>query len=331
MKLLITGATGFIGRNLLLQMLAAERWNKIIVPVRDPDKLQSLLVTEGWKTPPANLQILKCTPEFWGNDLDCDAAVHCAAVLFGSSSREYYSTNVQGTLKLLKKLPPAAKIILLSSQSAGGPTPQGCEFRDETTPDHPITNYGKSKKEMEETCLTTFPTRDFIFLRPPMVLGARDQATLPLFRLARGRLRPKPGFCSKQYSFVAVRDLCRAISTVLEIDTKALRRRVFYVCHPESITDRDLIQCAGNLLGKKGCILPLPQAIIRAAAWVVDAIPALRYAVPNLTRDRVQEIWPDAWVIHGNRFEEIFHFRCTIGLKEALGDALKYYRDRQDI
>ncbi len=324
--LLITGATGFIGRNFLLQALSAGRWSEIIAPVRNPEKLYSLLLTEGWKTPPTNLRILKCTPESWGNDLGCDAAVHCAGVLFGRSTREYYSTNVQGTLKLLKKLPPAAKVVLLSSQSAGGPTPQSCEFRDETTPDHPITDYGKSKKEMEETCLSSFPERDLIILRPPMVLGARDQATLPLFRLARKRLWPKPGFLSKRFSFVAAADLCRAIFTVLENDTKFLQCRIFYISHPESISDRELIECSGKLLGKKGLVLPLPHNIVQAVAFFVDAFPALRNAVPSLTRDRVREIWPNCWIVHGDRFEKMFHFHCKVGLEESLSDALKWYR-----
>ncbi|PWU09725.1 MAG: hypothetical protein C5B47_03030 [Verrucomicrobia bacterium] len=325
-KLLITGATGFIGRNLLLKALAADPWSEIITPVRSPEKLRRSLSQDGWNVLPANLRIVKCTPESWGDELDCDAVVHCAGALFKRSPEEYHAVNVLGTLELLKKLPPTAKVVLLSSQSAGGPTPQGSEFRNEAMPDHPITSYGKSKKEMERVCLSTFPTRDLIVLRPSMVLGARDQATLPLFRLAKGRLRPKPGFISKRYSFIAVNDLCRAVFITLAKDTKTLGERIFYVCNPEPVCDRDLIQCAGVLLGKNGYIFPVPQEIIRVAAFLIDAIPAFRNAVPSLTRDRVREIWPNRWVVAGDRFEEAFHFYCSSGLAESLQDALQWYQ-----
>ncbi len=281
---------------------------------------------EGWKKPPRNLRILRVTSDSWGGDLECEAAVHCIGVLFGRSPAEYHSANVQGAMTLLKALPSSAKIVLLSSQSAGGPTSSEGKARDEETPDTPITGYGKSKKEMELACLSAFSDRDILILRPPMVLGARDQATLPLFRLAAGWVRPKPGLRSKRYSFLAVNDLCAAIFAVLDRDTTALRRRIFYVCHPESFTDRELIECAGRLLGKKGWVLPLPQICVRTAALLIDALPSLRHMVPSLTRDRVREIFPDYWVISGRRFKETFDFHCKTRLADALSDTWKWYQ-----
>lgn len=325
MRLLITGATGFIGRNLLLRAIAAKSWREVIAPVRNPEKLLSILVTEGWEKPPPTLRILRWTPGLWGENLECDAAVHCAGVLFGRTEAEYRA-NVQGPLELLRALPVSAKVILLSSQSAGGPTPWGREARDEEIPDEPITLYGKSKREMEAACLSAFPDRDILFLRLPMVLGARDRAILPLFRLSAGMLRPKPGIVTKYYSFLSVKDLCGAIFAVLGCDTVSLQRRIYYVCHPKSVSDRDLIECVAGLLGKKGWIFPVPHSCVRAASHFVDAVPFLRNVVPSLTRDRVHEIFFNRWVIEGGRFEETFCFYCATGFVDSLSDTLWWYR-----
>lgn len=326
MKLLITGSTGFIGRNLLLQALATEKWSEIITPARDPQKLRSLLSREGWIKLPPNLRILQSTPGHWGDDLTCDAVVHCAGVLFGRSHAEYHGVNVEGTLALLRKIPESAKVVLLSSQSAGGPTPKECKTRDEMTPDMPITHYGRSKKEMEAACLSNFKYRDLLILRLPMVLGARDQAILPLFHLAARKWRPKPGFLPKHYSFISVQDLCAAILRTLETETHTSTQQIYYVSHPQPISDCQLIECAGDLLGKKGRIVPLPHGFVRAAALLVDILPNMRRKIPSLTRDRVREIWPNHWVVDGSCFEKAFDCRCQIGLEASLSDALKWYR-----
>ena len=47
MKLLITGSTGFVGRNLLLHALRDPYWSEIILPVRNREKLHQQLQAEG--------------------------------------------------------------------------------------------------------------------------------------------------------------------------------------------------------------------------------------------------------------------------------------------
>lgn len=327
MRLLITGSTGFIGRNFLLQALTLQQqWSEVIAPVRNPEKLFSFLAEEGWQKPPSQLRILPFAPPSWGKHLECDVAVHCAGVLFGRSPADYYAINVEGTLELVRALPESTKIVLLSSQAAGGPTPSNYKAREIGMLDEPLTDYGESKRAMEERCLSDFFGRDIVILRPPMVLGARDPATLPLFQLAARRLRPKPGLAPKQYSFISVKDLCDAVFAVIGENTQTLQQRILYVCYPESITDRDLIECAGKLLGVKGWIFPLPQRLVQAAAFFLDAIPTLRNKIPSLTRDRVREIFPDRWVVNGSQFEKTFHFHCETGLEASLAEALAWYR-----
>ena len=94
---------------------------------------------------------------------------------------------------------------------------------------------------MERAIRDEFPNRPISILRPPMILGPRDTATLPLFRMARGALRIKPGLRAKSYSFIAVDDLVTAIFLALE---SAPFPQASYVASAQSMTDWQLIAAA---------------------------------------------------------------------------------------
>jgi len=320
MNLLVTGATGFVGRNLLLQ--AVHDGHRVYAPVRDAEKLKSQILSED--IDPKQVVSLGVDPASWPI-LSLDAAVLSAGVLFARTFPEYLSTNVVWTQAILRALPKSCPVVILSSQSAGGPTPEGLLMRDEATADDPITWYGESKLRMERAIRRKFPKRKAIFLRPPMILGARDAATLPLFKMAGGALRPKPGLRTKSYSFIHVDDLVRAIFASIR-SANALAGKTYYVSARDPITDRQLIEGAGKALGRGGFTLPLPQDMIKMLSLVVDAVPALRNATPSLTRDRAREIWKDRWVVDAARFEKDSGWEATRTLEEALAEACAYYR-----
>ena len=80
------------------------------------------LAAEGFPGRPAELRIAR-----WGDPppAEVDHAVHCAGVLFARHRDEYFRVNVEETLAVLTRLPAPVRLIVLSSQSAGGPTPAG--------------------------------------------------------------------------------------------------------------------------------------------------------------------------------------------------------------
>jgi len=319
MTLLLTGSTGFVGRNLLLRVLRDGSFQRIVLPVRDEAKLRRQLAADGFPSLPKGVEVRPSYPAAWEKRVRCDVVVHAAAVLFGRSWEEYERVNIEGTRALLSAVSGKPRVILISSQSAGGPTPRGTTFRDEKTADAPISDYGRSKRDMERMVFREFPNANVLALRPPMVLGARDLATLPLFAMAASRIRVKPGWAHKTYSWIAVEDLIDAILATLRPDPPESRRRVFYVANPNSITDSELISAAVRAsAGPRGMVLRLPQTVLRIAAKVVDAVPSLRSSVPSLTRDRAVELFRDRWVVSGDAFSAAFAFTPTRTLDSAL-------------
>ena len=324
MRILVTGATGFIGRTLVLRALRDERVAEVIVPVRSPDKLREQLAREG-ATGTRKLRVIKAAAPAWelGDVGPVDRVVHCAGVLFGRTREEYFRVNVDGTLDLMRQLSGSPRTIVLSSQSAGGPTPSGHHAKKLDHPDLPLSWYGESKLRME-SAVREAGHRDVFFLRAPMVLGPGDQATLPLFRMVRGKIWTKPGRELKHFSWISSDDLADAIEAWFERGADNLP--VAHVTSPGTITDADLMLTAGKVSGRRGKLLPVPQILLKPVAFASKFIPAIGEKVPSLTADRAREIWPNRWVIDPDPFHAATGWRGQATLEDTLARTLEWFR-----
>jgi nucleoside-diphosphate-sugar epimerase len=314
--LLVTGATGFVGRNLLLREIS--QGTQILAPVRDAKKLRAQLEIEGFD--PTSVMPLDPEPENWPAGIHPTHALLSAGVLFARHRDEYFATNVDWTLRILEALPESARVVVLSSQSAGGPTPHGRAARTESDADTPLTWYGKSKLALERA-LQSQKNRRICILRPPMILGARDTATLPLFKMALGLIRTKPGLRRKEFSFLSVDDVVEAVQSAWSFESPGPH----YISAHRTITDWELIDTAARAAGGKGVTLPIPIAAVKVMSLLVDSIPSLRRSTPSLTRDRAKEIWADRWVVDSTAFRRATGWQSRQDLAEALNGAFRHY------
>ena len=323
MRLLVTGATGFIGRTLVLRALRDERIAEVVAPVRSEDKLRAQLAREGIGDT-GKLTILEAEAPHWDfrHIGPVDRVVHCAGVLFGRTREEYFRVNVDGTLRLLESVPGNPDAVVLSSQSAGGPTPEGHQAKKLDHPDRPISWYGESKLHMERVVRDAGHGR-VRFLRAPMVLGPGDQATLPLFRMVRGKLWTKPGRELKHFSWVSSDDLAEAIETWFQGGREL---GVAHVTSPGTITDAELMLTAGKVSGRQGKLLRVPQILLKPVAFASKFIPAIGKSVPSLTADRAREIWPNRWVIDPDPFHEATGWRGQATLEDTLARTLAWFQ-----
>jgi nucleoside-diphosphate-sugar epimerase len=246
--LLITGATGFVGRNLILREIA--RGTQILAPVRSAAKLRAQLESEG--VDPRAVTALDADPAQWVGGVQPTHALLSAGVLFARDREEYFATNVDWTLRVLEALPESTRIVVLSSQSAGGPTPPGRAARTESDADTPLTWYGKSKLALERA-LQSQKARRLCILRPPMILGPRDTATLPLFKMAMGLVRTKPGLRRKEFSFISVEDVVEAVEAAWNCESTGPH----YISAHRTITDWELIGTAARAAGGKSRPAPI--------------------------------------------------------------------------
>lgn len=325
MRILITGATGFIGRTLVMRALGDDSVSEVIAPVRSAEKLRAQLAREGV---PASLRLRVIeaeAPEWDFRDIGpVDRAVHCAGVLFSRSRDRYFRVNVEGTLRFLQTLRGRPRVVVLSSQSAGGPTPAGLAAKKITHADRPLSWYGASKLRMELAVRELAPGYPVLLLRAPMVLGPGDQATLPLFRMVRGKIWVKPGLRPKYFSWIASGDLADGIHRWLARDDAGLQAA--QIAAPDIISDSRLMRTAARVSGRQGLLLPVPQVVLRAVALASRFIPSISAKVPSLTPDRAREIWPRRWVIDGAPFAEMTGWHARATLEDTLARTLAWFR-----
>jgi len=325
-KLLLTGVTGFVGRNLLLKVLEEATYERIYVPVRSVEKFRAQLQGDGFEEIPSRVEpVVLSAPDWNFSELPVvDHVIHSAGTIFASSRAEYFKTNVDGTLNLLRslKLAPSSRTVILSSQAAAGPCANGGP-RNETHTEAPVTWYGESKLEMERQVTAEFhgqlAEKPYLFLRPPMIFGPRDQATLPLFKMARFPLRVKPGGRPKFFSYLAVSDLVNAILVTLKAPSwGGLAGRAFFVASQEPVTDEQLISLCGAAQNRSGYLVKIPHKLLWGVSQVVERVPQWRSGIPNLTADRVREIWPERWVVSTENFAQGFQWKANEELTKTI-------------
>lgn len=317
MKFLLTGATGFVGGQFLRAAVSAPGTQRVAISVRSRAKAEALL--QGL-SPEGRRKVEVCEGDHrgWGFGrvaFTPDAAVHCAGVLFARSPEEYLVGNLGGTEALCREIPKRCPLLVLSSQSAVGPTPPGQAPLDESATPAPLSDYGKSKLAMEEFLREEAARRPVQILRPPMILGPGDRAIRPLFAMVRGPLWLKPGWADKQLSWIAVGDLVRAMLAAL---SRPAKTGVWFVAAEDPLTDRELIQTAARLLGRRAPLLRLPRPILRLAGELSARFLAIGEKVPSLMPDRARELLHDRWLIDATAFRRDFSWRSQQTVAEAL-------------
>ncbi|NBV51644.1 NAD-dependent epimerase/dehydratase family protein [bacterium] len=334
MKVMLTGASGFVGRNLFISLLTDPRVQKIVLPVREPRKLTKQWEQDGIRVSENKVEVIEtAAPEWHGlGSQAVDVLIHSAGILFARAQKDFFDTNVKGTLNLLKQV-KYDRAVVLSSQAASGPCQAGQNTKTENDVPEPITWYGRSKLEMERLVQEQLGDKNIICIRPPIILGARDTATLPLFKMVKGRVLFKPGLKPKYYSYIAVKDLVRAIEQVIWVSNplKAFQQKVYFVASEEVITDETLIVTAAAAAKKRGVLLKIPQPLLKGIVKVVDAVPAWREAIPSLSSDRAQEIWPDRWVVSSHKFQQMFEWQAKCPLLETLKETHDWYVRNGDL
>lgn len=330
MKLFLTGATGFVGFNFLLQALSDTTIERIGVSVRHGGKLVSLLASEGIYGIPAKLQIIQGNAKNWKTeelDFSPSVCLHCAGVLFARTKKEYFDGNVEGTRKLLQSLPADCPCIILSSQSAVGSTPSGSQARIEEDTPAPLSFYGASKLAMEEMIASEFSSkRKILILRPSIVLGPRDSASLPLFQMTKYPLWCKPCEVEKILSWIAVDDLVKGIFAILR--TSQHQSGTYFICAQDPISDEELIRTAGGYFGHQAPILQIPKFLLRIVAKISAWVPAIGHAVPSLMPDRFAELFEDSWLISSKKFQQDFAWKSQANLATTLHATAECYKKR---
>ena len=322
MRVLVTGATGFLGSHIAEQL--AQEGHSVRVLVRrtsDRSFLQGFEAEEvlGEVTQPDSLPAVVNGVE---------AIVHAAGLTKARSAAEFDEVNAGGTANLLAALDPAQRLrrfVLISSLAAHGPSEDG-RPRPPEAPAAPVTAYGRSKLRAEEMVRSwAGDGHAATIIRPPVIYGPRDRQLLPFFQLARWRLAPLLGGGANAVSCVYVEDAARAGALAATAGDDA-PSATYAIDDGAVYTWRDLLAAVEQAVGKKALRLPSPPWAFAAAALVSELYGRLRRRAVSFTRDKVVEMRQRYWVCSHEEISRDLGWEPQVGLGEGAALTEAWYR-----
>jgi nucleoside-diphosphate-sugar epimerase len=318
MKVLVTGATGFVGSHLAEAL--RRRGDEVTALVRSPKKAEAL--------GPLGVRVV-------AGDLDDAGSLaravegqeivfHVAGLVAARSESEFMRCNRDGTASLVRAATKAgtSRFVLVSSMAAGGPAAPGRPLTG-VEPARPVTAYGRSKLAAEAAI--TAASLPWVIVRPPTVYGPRDREVLKVFRLARLGVAPVFGDGSQQLSAVHGADLANAL--VAAGTAAATVGKIYYACHPEVATSAGFVRAIASAMGRRLSIVPIPAPVGRTLLVVTEAAARIAGRTTILTRDKANEFFQDAWTGDPGPLSRDSGWRATHDLKSGLADTYRWYRN----
>ena len=324
MKVLVTGATGFVGSHLC--DLLENEGHEVFALARSEIKFDSMNIK-------GNMVLGNLEDFSWldGLPLDLDAVVHTAGIVHSFNIPEFYRINGRACRNLVAKLAEKyldLRFIHISSMAAVGPSDLGEEKTEEVIPG-PVSHYGWSKLEGEMALKKLGPgTWEKVYIRPPMVIGPGDRAFLDIFKMVKSGIVFSAGK-NKKISFIGVFDLIQVIKKLLEKKDIRLGGDTYHPACPDHLTFEELILEISTIMKKKRVLnIPMPQSFLRPVAKSLKMIHSLTRFNFRLTPDKVDEIIPDAWLLSPEKTKTDLSMDFKWGLKKSVEDTYKDYSKR---
>ncbi len=329
-KILITGASGFIGSFLVEQglnngfdvwagirkssskeYLKDSRIHFIDLPFNDKEKLISQL------------------KEFATTHGKFDYIIHNAGVTKCLNAEDFDRVNFQYTANFVDALTESdctpEKFVLMSSLSAFG---LGDE--ENYTPikitdiPHPNTAYGKSKLKAEQylQSKTNFP---YIIFRPTGVYGPREKDYFLMIKTVRSGLDVGAGFKPQHLTFIYVQDLVNAIYTGLESEIK---NKGYFVADGDVYTDKEYTALVKEVIGKKHVIsIKVPLWILKTVSVIAESISKLTKKPSTLNKDKYKIMKQRNWECDIQPLIDDLGFKAQYPLKKGLEESVKWYKE----
>jgi nucleoside-diphosphate-sugar epimerase len=277
MKILLTGATGFVGRSLVNSLIDAKYDVVSLVRERSsslPEEVVQISVGDlkTWSTIKSSFQtnIQKILP---GIDviIHLAARVHVMADNSHDPLAEFRIVNADATLALANVAAEAGVIrfVYLSSIGVNGNnTSQPFTEQDKTVPHN---HYAMSKYEAENglLALAKESKMEVVIIRPPLVYGPNAMGNFAtLIKWIYKGISLPFGVIDNQRSFVALENLISLI--IYCIDHPKAANEVFLISDGEDVSTTQLLQKVARALGKKPSLIPVPVSWMMFAARLVS-------------------------------------------------------------
>lgn len=322
-RVLITGASGFVGYHLI--EAAIKNNLEVFAAVRKSSKVDHLKEFDIQYAYTNFTNVEALTAEIEQNQYDY--IIHAAGVTKANSTAEYNAINTDYTVSLAKAAVASGRIkkfVFISSLAAVGPIATVDGIITEQSTQLPVTAYGHSKKHAEEE-LTKFTSLNYVILRPTAVYGPRDKDILIVLKQFAGRFEPYIGKIDQYLSFIYVKDLA-------QVSVNALTRgnqTAYLISDGKRYNRYELANITKRLLGVNTFKIHLPVGFVKVIAGIAEGVSRITKKASALNVEKLNELTAVNWICSIDKAESELNFHPKYDLNSGLEETLKWYKENK--
>ncbi|MFA7074983.1 MAG: NAD-dependent epimerase/dehydratase family protein [Endomicrobiaceae bacterium] len=289
MKILLTGANGFVGSH-ILEELSADN-HDIISVVRKTSNLR-------WIN---NEKVSLLYGSLGDEDFlkkavsGIDVIIHCAGVVRALNWDIYNEINVLGTKNIVQAVlnnnPGLKKFIFISSQAAMGPsvseTPKLLSEKE-----NPVSLYGKSKLMAELEVKALSDKIPYTILRPASVYGPRDKDIFTFFNMVNKHICPAT-YNKHLIQLVFVKDIAKLICKIL--DDKKTNNKTYYLSDGNIYSWKNVAEVIAAAANIKTFPVILFDFIFQTVGNLYEIIGRITKKPQVLSKEKINEMLQTYW------------------------------------
>ncbi|MBO7140436.1 MAG: NAD(P)-dependent oxidoreductase [Prevotella sp.] len=326
-KILITGASGFIGSFIVEEALRRgfDTW----AAMRRSSK-KDFLKDERINFIELDLSSQeKLTEQLRGHEFDY--VVHAAGVTKCLDPKDFYRINTEGTKNLVNALlelkMPLKRFVYISSLSIFGAIREKQPYEEirETDTPKPNTHYGRSKLEAEQWLDSLTSELPFVVLRPTGVYGPRERDYFLMAQSIKQHTDFAVGYRQQDITFVYVQDVVQAVFLACE---RGKTGRKYFLSDGQvyqSSTFSDLIR---RELGNPWWIrVKAPIWVLRVITFFGDKIGHLTGKITALNNDKYHILKQRNWRCDIQPAIDELGYKPQYTLEQGVPITIQWYKD----
>jgi nucleoside-diphosphate-sugar epimerase len=317
-KVLITGASGFIGSRLRDELLAS---GSDVVAIRRPGSPAS----KAGRSVQADYARASDLERIMGEEKP-DYVLHVAGATKGNSYEDFRLGNVMPTRNLLTALhrehPDTKRFVLVSSLTSYGPSSTSAPHREENPP-RPIEYYGQSKLEAERVVEEESSGVPWTILRPSGVYGPGDVDYFNLFKSARLGWNLYFGNRDRCMSVIYVDDCVRGILQAAQHEGSV--GKGYFLTSDEQVTWEQFQSEIVRVVGRRVRTVNLPELLVSVAALGGELASRIDKKPRLLNLQKAKMGAQQAWTCVGDAARSDFGFAAEVDLAEGVRRTHEWY------
>jgi nucleoside-diphosphate-sugar epimerase len=320
-KVLITGASGFLGYHLIqsaidagMEVFAAVRKNSNV------DHLSQFRIKYLYLNYEDLEQMSRLIAENKINFI-----IHSAGVTKAIRQQNYNQVNADNTIRLAKAAENVGgnckKIVFISSLAAVGPLNDlQIKLTEQSLP-HPVTAYGRSKLLAEnELANISIPT---IILRPTAIYGPRDKDIFIMLKTICNGMDPFIGKIFQQLSFVHVKDVATAAVNSLLLKNAV---GIYNITDGNCYNRYEFSDISKSILQRKAFRFHIPMPLVKTLAFFLEKANGWLNKPSVINREKLHELAAINWICDISKAKKDLNFTPQFNLQSGLEDTISWYK-----